>query len=117
MTSLNGNGFSISLLRLVDPGLGEDKTMLRLLDASHEALGWSAPVSSETWESEDKQIPVSTFEAAKEAILPSGLKSETPESRPSEVHQTLIIFSGCPNILQSIEQRVGKSYQCRSRDF
>lgn len=47
MTSLNGLGFSISLLKTQDIGLG--KTMLELLDAPAEANGWSAAIKSQTW--------------------------------------------------------------------
>ncbi|CCX12056.1 Similar to Dihydroxyacetone kinase 1; acc. no. O13902 [Pyronema omphalodes CBS 100304] len=49
MTSLNGHGFSITLLRLADTGLGCGKDMLSLLDAAHETLGWSSCVCSSTW--------------------------------------------------------------------
>ncbi|KAF2817541.1 dihydroxyacetone kinase-like protein [Mytilinidion resinicola] len=49
MTSLNGLGFSISLLKIRDTGLGNGKSMLELLDAPTEATGWSAAVSPETW--------------------------------------------------------------------
>ncbi|KAK8219984.1 dihydroxyacetone kinase Dak1 [Zalaria obscura] len=47
MTSLNGLGFSISLLKLTDTGVGH--SMLELLDAPAEATGWSAAVSPKTW--------------------------------------------------------------------
>lgn len=47
MTSLNGLGFSISILKLQDTGVG--KSMLELLDAPAEATGWSAAVKSSTW--------------------------------------------------------------------
>ncbi|KAH9828925.1 Dihydroxyacetone kinase 1 [Teratosphaeria destructans] len=47
MTSLNGLGFSISLLKLTETGVS--KSMLELLDAPAEATGWSAAVSSRTW--------------------------------------------------------------------
>ncbi|KAJ5213400.1 hypothetical protein N7449_000569 [Penicillium cf. viridicatum] len=50
LTSLNGLGFSISLMKLVDPGLGVKTTMLELLDAPAEAVGWSAPINTATWE-------------------------------------------------------------------
>ncbi|KAF2767671.1 dihydroxyacetone kinase [Teratosphaeria nubilosa] len=53
MTSLNGLGFSISLLKLTDTGV--NKTMLELLDAPAEATGWSAVVSSRTWTSPPTQ--------------------------------------------------------------
>ena len=80
MTSLNGNGFSISLLRLVDTGLGDSKTMLKLLDAPHEALGWSAVVKSETWDNQDKYFQGPATGATGEATPPSGLKGEAPRS-------------------------------------
>lgn len=48
MTSLNGLGFSISLLKLQDTGL--DKSMVQLLDAPSEVAGWSTPITTATWE-------------------------------------------------------------------
>lgn len=54
MTSLNGLGFSISLLKLADSGVG--KSMLELLDAPAEATGWTAPVKSSTWDKPPTQI-------------------------------------------------------------
>ncbi|OQD74742.1 hypothetical protein PENDEC_c009G04755 [Penicillium decumbens] len=50
LTSLNGLGFSISLLRLADTGLGPGKSMLELIDAPAEALGWPAPIPTSVWE-------------------------------------------------------------------
>ncbi|KAH0566110.1 hypothetical protein GP486_000501 [Trichoglossum hirsutum] len=49
MTSLNGLGFSITLMRVVDTGLGKGEGLLELLDAPAEANGWSAAVTTETW--------------------------------------------------------------------
>ncbi|KAJ6139815.1 hypothetical protein N7471_006301 [Penicillium samsonianum] len=57
LTSLNGLGFSISLMKLVDPGLGVKATMLELLDAPAEAVGWSAPINTSTWESHRNAEP------------------------------------------------------------
>jgi len=48
MTSLNGLGFSISLLKVVDTGI-EGAEMLELLDAPAEAGGWVAAISKGTW--------------------------------------------------------------------
>lgn len=48
MTSLNGLGFSISLLRVADTG-SAGASMLELLDAPAEASGWSAAISSSAW--------------------------------------------------------------------
>lgn len=50
LTSLNGMGFSISLLRLVDTGLGSGRSLLELLDAPSEVVGWTAPIQVSTWE-------------------------------------------------------------------
>ncbi|KAK0651831.1 Dak1 domain-containing protein [Cercophora newfieldiana] len=49
MTSLNGLGFSISLLNVVNTDIG-GPSMVELLDYPCEATGWSAPVSKQTWE-------------------------------------------------------------------
>ncbi|KAK2603497.1 dihydroxyacetone kinase Dak1 [Conoideocrella luteorostrata] len=49
MTSLNGLGFSISLLNVVNTNIG-GPGMIELLDASAEVTGWSAPIRKETWE-------------------------------------------------------------------
>ncbi|KAJ5952021.1 Dihydroxyacetone kinase [Penicillium vulpinum] len=58
LTSLNGLGFSVSLMKLVDPGLGVKTTMLELLDAPAEAVGWSAPINTSTWEKYRNAAPV-----------------------------------------------------------
>lgn len=57
LTSLNGLGFSISLLRLADTGLGAGKSMLELIDAPAEALGWSAPIPTSVWENRIDTYP------------------------------------------------------------
>jgi len=53
LTSLNGMGFSATLLKLSDTGLGAGKSMLELLDYPAEAVGWAAPISTSTWEGEN----------------------------------------------------------------
>jgi dihydroxyacetone kinase len=77
MTSLNGMGFSISLLKLQDTGLGHGKSMLELLDAPAEVTGWSTAVNTNTWESK------STLAGTKiqriqdtDEVKPSNLKSK-----------------------------------------
>ena len=76
MTSLNGLGFSITLLRLQDTGLGAGKSLLELLDAPSEASGWAAAVTTSTWE---KQSTAERNEAAgdDDTDKPSNLKSKT----------------------------------------
>lgn len=73
MTSLNGLGFSISLLRIKDAGVGT--SMLDLLDAPAEANGWSAAVSAKTW----KEMSTATkVDDTADSMLskPSGLTSK-----------------------------------------
>ncbi|RMZ77439.1 hypothetical protein DV738_g4411, partial [Chaetothyriales sp. CBS 135597] len=50
LTSLNGLGFSATILKLQDTGLGPGKSMLDLLDYPAEAVGWAAPIPVSTWE-------------------------------------------------------------------
>ena len=47
--SLNGLGFGVTLLKLVDTGLGPGKSMLELIDAPAEGTGWPAPTRPSTW--------------------------------------------------------------------
>ena len=47
--SLDGPGFIVSVLRLFDTGLGPGKSLLDLIDAPVNAVGWPRCVSSETW--------------------------------------------------------------------
>ncbi|KAK3308147.1 Dak1 domain-containing protein [Chaetomium strumarium] len=49
MTSLNGLGFSITLLNVVNTDIG-GPSMIELLDYACEATGWSTPISKLTWE-------------------------------------------------------------------
>jgi dihydroxyacetone kinase len=70
MTSLNGLGFSISLLKVQDTGLAEGLSMLELLDAPAEASGWTAAISSETWKRKGEKKE--DQEAAKEEEFQPG---------------------------------------------
>lgn len=71
MTSLNGLGFSISLLRVADTG--SSTSMLQLLDAPAEASGWSAAVTSSTW-AKRNDAEKEVAEADTEEIKPSNLR-------------------------------------------
>lgn len=75
LTSLNGLGFSISLLRLADTGLGAGKSMLELLDAPTEAVGWAAPIQASTWEKHASDGPVELKKVSLAHDQPSNLKS------------------------------------------
>ncbi|GAD95196.1 dihydroxyacetone kinase [Paecilomyces variotii No. 5] len=71
-TSLNGLGFSVSLLKLADTGLGPGKSLLELVDAPAEAVGWAAPITTSTWERANE----------KGTELP---KTKLPEEQPSNL--------------------------------
>ena len=52
MTSLNGLGFSITLLNVVNTNLG-GPSMIELLDFPAETTGWTAPIGKHTWEAKN----------------------------------------------------------------
>lgn len=72
MTSLNGLGFSISLLNVVNTNIG-GPSMIQLLDEPCEAVGWAAPIRKETWEAKSEQTRKNST-TVEEDITPSGLK-------------------------------------------
>ncbi|KAH6892303.1 Dak1 domain-containing protein [Thelonectria olida] len=71
MTSLNGLGFSITLLNVVPPKF-DAPSMVELLDASTEVVGWSAPIQTSTWE-------------AKNAATRTDNAGVTQETKPSDL--------------------------------
>lgn len=73
MTSLNGLGFSISLLRLEHTALGAGCSMLELLDAPAEATGWPVTIKTETWEQQGTP-PKQDEDVSADAIQPSNLR-------------------------------------------
>lgn len=78
MTSLNGLGFSITLLKLTDTGLG--KSMLELLDAPAEATGWPISVSTKTWVERSTATREEGHGKGGDS-KPSGLSSESIDNR------------------------------------
>ena len=57
MSTLNELGFSISLLKVVDLGLGDGMGMLELLDTPAETTGWANSIRNSTW----KKSKLATF--------------------------------------------------------
>lgn len=57
MTSLNGLGFSITLLRLVDACLAKHQSLIELLDTPHETTSWLAPIHPATWDASRSNTP------------------------------------------------------------
>lgn len=74
MTSLNGLGFSITLLNVVNTNLG-GPSMIDLLDYPCEATGWSAPISKQTWEEKNTATWEQDASTGGE-IQPSGLRMD-----------------------------------------
>ena len=74
--SLDGPGFIVSILRLVDTGLGTGKSLLDLIDAPVNAIGWPRCVTGETWEKTYKPAPEKTDEE-EDGTKPSNLKRES----------------------------------------
>ncbi|TQN74441.1 Dihydroxyacetone kinase 1 [Colletotrichum shisoi] len=72
MTSLNGLGFSISLLNVVNTDIG-GPSMIQLLDFPTEATGWSSPILKETWEAKNEATREQEADAG-QATKPSDLK-------------------------------------------
>lgn len=75
--SLNGFGFGISIMRLVDTGFGPGKSMLELIDYPAEAIGWPAPIKKETWEKKYESNQENE-KSSEEETKPSNLRSERP---------------------------------------
>ncbi|KAL4887382.1 Dak1 domain-containing protein [Aspergillus karnatakaensis] len=73
LTSLNGLGFSISLLKLTDTGLGPGKSFLELIDAPAEAVGWTPSIKPSTWEHRNSP-PIEVKRAKATEQPPSNVK-------------------------------------------
>ena len=74
MTSLNGLGFSITLLNTVNTNLG-GPSMIELLDAPSDAVGWPHAISKKNWEEKNQRVrdqPTITTPQPK----PTGLKMD-----------------------------------------
>ena len=79
LTSLNGMGFSLSILRLEDTKLGPGKSMLELLDFPAEAVGWAAPIRTSTWEASNTATMENTT-SSEAALKPSNLTIDPQKS-------------------------------------
>lgn len=77
MTSLNGLGFSITILNVVNTNIG-GPSMIQLLDDPCEAAGWAAPIRKETWEAKSSETR-EDVDAEAEELKPSGLRAD-PET-------------------------------------
>ena len=74
--SLDGPGFIISILKLEDTGLSTGQSLLDLIDAPVNAIGWPRCVTGATWEKTYKRAQDPT-EAEAEETKPSNLQRES----------------------------------------
>ncbi|KAM7196448.1 putative dihydroxyacetone kinase [Rhypophila sp. PSN 637] len=75
MTSLNGNGFSITLLNVVNTDIG-GPGMVDLLDFPAECVGWAAPISKLAWEEKNMATREDSLLGNVEETRTSGLEFE-----------------------------------------
>jgi dihydroxyacetone kinase len=99
LTSLNGLGFSVSLLKLSDTGLGAGKSMLELLDAPAEAVGWTAPIPTSTWDNRS-DAPVELKDSNLAEEKPSNLKRKF--LFPSAINHQLTLIPVDPAVVKKV---------------
>jgi dihydroxyacetone kinase len=96
MTSLNGLGFSITLLNVVNTDLG-GPSMIELLDYPCEAVGWSAPITKRTWE--EKNTATREQDASNGGeVLPSGLKMDASAAQEALTRGLQSVVAAEPDI-------------------
>ncbi|CAH0033968.1 unnamed protein product [Clonostachys rhizophaga] len=96
MTSLNGLGFSISLLNTVDTG---GPSMIELLDAPSEAPGWAAPIQSATWEAGNTAERTGSSKLD-EAKKPSGQTMTVADEKSALISALEAVIAAEPEVTQ-----------------
>ncbi|KAH6649079.1 Dak1 domain-containing protein [Truncatella angustata] len=96
MTSLNGLGFSISLLNVVNTNIG-GPSMIQLLDAAAEAPGWAAPIRKETWEAKN-QATREGATASDQDAKPSDLKYDAAKAKEALVAGLEAVIAAEPDV-------------------
>lgn len=105
MTSLNGLGFSISLLKVRDTGLGAGRSMLELLDAPAEASGWSAAISSDTWKKQGTAMKQEEY-VVEEGVQTSNLTCMSSSSLSSHANFEVVDFTLAKSVLTTALNRL-----------
>jgi dihydroxyacetone kinase len=96
MTSLNGMGFSITLLNVVNTDIG-GPSMIDLLDKPTEATGWSAPVQKTTWEAKNTATMKDSPNGGA-AVKPSGLTMDVATAKAALTTALERVISAEPEI-------------------
>lgn len=98
LTSLNGMGFSLSILKLSDTSLGPGKSMLELLDLPAEAIGWSAPIQPSTWNANN----TSTMDSQPTLTTTDGHPTSRPSNLTLDPHlASKIVTAGLAQVIMS----------------
>ncbi len=101
MTSLNGMGFSISLLNVVNTSIDGAPNMVELLDAPSEVTGWSAPIQRTTWEAaagRGEEAAGEDVAAAGQEVKPSGLKYDPAAAKEALTTALKNVISAEPDV-------------------
>lgn len=96
MTSLNGLGFSISLLNVVNTDIG-GPSMIELLDAPSEVVGWSAPIQKSTWEAKNTATRTESSGASQE-IKSSDLKMDAEVEKSALTNALECVIAAEPDV-------------------
>lgn len=96
MTSLNGLGFSITLLNVVNTEIG-GPSMIDLLDYPCEATGWSSPISKQTWEAKNTATREDKATSG-DQIRSSGLTADAKSSQAALTAALKSVISVEPDV-------------------
>ncbi|KOS19055.1 Dihydroxyacetone kinase 1 [Escovopsis weberi] len=93
MTSLNGLGFSITLLNVVNTDIG-GPGMIELLDAPAEVTGWSAPITKASWEARNTATRTDAVDQGAETQQQSGLRTDA-------LHATSVLKNALERVISA----------------
>ncbi|KAI9149310.1 dihydroxyacetone kinase [Paramyrothecium foliicola] len=96
MTSLNGLGFSISLLNVVNTDIG-GPGMIELLDAPAEVTGWAAPIRKTTWEAKNTAVREESAESSQQ-VKESGLTTDAETAKATLTNALERVIAAEPEI-------------------
>ncbi|KAK5993449.1 Dihydroxyacetone kinase 1 [Cladobotryum mycophilum] len=96
MTSLNGLGFSITLLNSVDTGI-DGARLVNLLDIPNEVTGWSAPIHAQTWAAGGSATRTGALDRDQK-VEPSGLTLDAAQATAALTNALKQVISAEPEI-------------------
>ena len=90
--SLNGLGFGVSILKLADTNGISRRSLLELIDAPAQAVGWPQAIGREAWETSYEIVPEEKGAVEEEKPRPSNLRSECDNSGFLPCHDPYFAF-------------------------